>query len=193
MAFISTRKLRQMGFAHLGRDIKVSTRAAIYEPEKISIGDFSRIDDFCVVSGKVTIGRNVHVSVFANLAGSAAGIEIGDFVAISYATQVFAQSDDYTGEALTGSTVPDRFTKPFKAPVVIGRHAIVGAGSIIFPGVTVAEGCAVGAHSTVMSSTKPWGIYVGTPARFLRARKQDLLILEQEYLKATGSTARSRA
>ncbi len=154
---------------------------------RISIGDYSRIDDFCVVSGKVTIGRNVHVSVFANLAGSEVGIEIGDFVAISYASQLFAQSDDYSGGALTGSTVPDRFTNPLKAPVVVGRHAIIGAGAIVFPGVTIAEGCAVGAHATVTSSTKPWGIYVGTPARLLRKRKRDLLLLEQEYLRTIKS------
>jgi galactoside O-acetyltransferase len=183
MAWMSRRKLRQLGFAHLGAEVKVSTRAVIYNPEQTAIGDYSRIDDFCVLSGKVTLGRNVHIAVFVNLAGAEAGITVSDFAGISYASQVFAQSDDYTGVALTGPTVPVRYTKVFKAPVMFGRHVIVGAGSIVLPGVTVAEGCAIGAHSTVISSTKPWGIYVGTPARWLRRRRRDLLLLEEQYLK----------
>ena len=114
---------------------------------------------------------------------SHSGITVSDFAGISYASQVFAQSDDYTGVALTGPTVPVRYTKVFKAPVLFGRHVIVGAGSIVLPGVTVAEGCAIGAHSTVISSTKPWGVYAGTPARWLRRRRRDLLLLEEQYLK----------
>jgi galactoside O-acetyltransferase len=171
-----------MEFLRLGTDVRISDRAAIYNPEKISIGDLSRIDDFCVISGKITIGRNVHIAVFVNLAGGEKGIEIRDFAGISYASQVFSQSDDFTGQALTGSTVPARYTDVLKAEVVIGRHVIIGAGSIVLPGVTVADGCAVGAHSTIISSTEPWGIYAGTPGRLLRKRSQDLLLLEKEYL-----------
>jgi UDP-3-O-[3-hydroxymyristoyl] glucosamine N-acyltransferase len=117
MAWMSRRKLRQIGFAHLGAEVKVSTRAVIYNPERTAIGDYSRIDDFCVLSGKVTLGRNVHIAVFVNLAGAEAGITVSDFAGISYASQVFAQSDDYTGVALTGPTVPVRYTKVSKAPV----------------------------------------------------------------------------
>src|ERR1700722_7471955 len=168
MAWMSLEKLRQIGFSRVGRDVRISDRTSIYEPEKISIGDFSRIDDFCLVSGNVTIGRNVHIAAFVNLAGGAAGIPLNDFSGVSYGSQLFTNSDDYSGETLTGPTVPQRYTKVYKAPIVLGRHVILGAGTIIFPGVTVAEGCAVGAHSTIRSSTQPWGIYVGTPARLLR-------------------------
>ena len=114
MAWMSRRKLRQLGFAHLGAEVKVSTRAVIYNPDRTSIGDYSRIDDFCVLSGKVTLGRNVHIAVFVNLAGAEAGITVSDFAGISYASQVFAQSDDYTGVALTRPTVPVRYTKVLK-------------------------------------------------------------------------------
>lgn len=131
MAWMSRRKLRGLGFAHLGAEVKVSTRAVIYNPDRTSIGDHSRIDDFCVLSGKVTLGRNVHIAVFVNLAGGEPGITVSDFAGISYASQVFAQSDDYTGEAMTGATVPVRFTKVQKAPVLFGRHAIIGAGTIV--------------------------------------------------------------
>jgi acetyltransferase-like isoleucine patch superfamily enzyme len=60
---------------------------------------------------------------------------------------------------------------------------IVGAGSVIFPGVHVAEGCSVGAMTLVNKSTLPWGVYVGNPARRVKERKQDLLALEQKFLE----------
>jgi galactoside O-acetyltransferase len=60
---------------------------------------------------------------------------------------------------------------------------IVGASSIIFPGVTLAEGCSVGAMTLVNKSTAPWGIYVGNPARRVKERKKDLLLLEAQFLK----------
>ena len=64
----------------------------------------------------------------------------------------------------------------------MGRHVIIGSGSVVFPGVKIAEGCSVGALSLVNKSTEPWGIYVGNPARRVKLRKQDLLLEEKRYL-----------
>ena len=69
-----------------------------------------------------------------------------------------------------------------KKAIHIGKHVIIGANSIVFPGVQLAEGCSVGAMALVNKSTQPWGIYVGNPARRVKERKQDLLALEKEFL-----------
>jgi galactoside O-acetyltransferase len=69
MAFLSAEQLKQMGFTALGSDVLISEKASIYNAETISIGDHSRIDDFCVLSGRVAIGRNVHIAMFCNVAG----------------------------------------------------------------------------------------------------------------------------
>ena len=44
------------------------------------------------------------------------------------------------------------------------------------------EGCSVGAMSMFTKTTQPWSIYFGAPAKRLKARKQNLLELETEYL-----------
>ena len=62
MAYYSKEKLNNMGFKSLGRNVKISDKASIYNFGQIEIGHNSRIDDFCVVSGKITIGRNVHIT-----------------------------------------------------------------------------------------------------------------------------------
>ncbi len=183
MGFYTRRELEKMGFKHIGENVKVSTKASIYNCEEISIGDNSRIDDFCVLSGKITLGRNVHIAVFCNLAGGEEGIEMEDFSGLAYYCNVFTRSDDYTGQTLTNPTIPSKYKNVTKAPVHIGRHVIVGTCSTIFPGVTLAEGCSVGAYSLVTKSTEPWKIYVGIPARAVKDRKKDLLILEKEYLQ----------
>ena len=182
MAYLTQAALEAMGFAHLGADIQISERASIYNPERISLGDHTRIDDFCVVSGNVSLGRNVHLAVHCNVAGGTPGIRMADFSGLAYGCQVFAQSDDYSGRTMTNPTVPTAFKHEILAPVEIGRHAILGAGTIVFPGVVIGEGVATGAHSTVVRSLEPWGIYLGSPAKLVKERDRGLLEYEQRYL-----------
>ena len=72
------------------------------------------------------------------------------------------------------------------APVSLGRHVIVGSGSVILPGVVVGEGSSVGALSLVTKSLEPWGVFFGAPVRRLKSRSQRLLALE-ESLRAEAS------
>lgn len=183
LAFLSEASLAELGFRHLGVDVKISDKASIYDAGLMEIGDHTRIDDFCVVSGNVILGRNIHVAVFCNIGGGELGVTLEDFSGLAYGCHVFTQSDDYSGRTLTNPTVPDRYKREIKAPILIKRHSIVGACSVVLPGVTLDEGTAVGAMSMVTKSTEPWSIYVGIPARRIKSRQQDLLQLEQEYLR----------
>lgn len=182
MAFLSDVELEKIGFAKLGSNVLISDKCSIYDPGSMSIGDNSRIDDFCVISGKVTLGRNVHIAVYCNIAGGEKGVTMEDFSGLAYSVNVFSQSDDYSGASLTNPTVPDIYKNETKAPVLIKKHVIVGTGSVIFPGVIIEEGCSIGALSLVMHSTTPWGIYVGVPAKQIGERKKDLLELEKKYI-----------
>lgn len=184
MAFLSQEQLDKTGFKKIGVNVKISDKAAIYNAQAIEIGDYSRVDDFCVLSGEIRIGRNVHIAVFCNVAGGSEGIVIDDFAGLAYGCHVFSQSDDYSGRTLTNPTIPQEYKNETKKAVVIGRHSIVGTASLIFPGVNLAEGTAVAAQSVITKSTQEWSIYYGSPAKRLKARKKDLLILEQQFLKS---------
>ncbi|UXE61045.1 MAG: acyltransferase [Woronichinia naegeliana WA131] len=182
MAFLSASELLKIPFKKLGINVKISDKVSIYEPEKIEIGDYSRIDDFSVISGKIKIGSFVHLAVFSNLAGGSEGIVLDDFSGLAYGCHVFSQSDDYSGHSLTNPTVPDKYKKETKKMVYIGKHCIVGTSSVIFPGVHLAEGTAVGAGAVVTKSTQEWSIYVGNPAKKIKNRSKELLKLEQDFL-----------
>jgi acetyltransferase-like isoleucine patch superfamily enzyme len=187
MAYLTDAQLQAMGFKSLGKEVKISDRASIYNADQIEIGDYSRIDDFCVVSGNVKIGRNVHIAPYCLVAGGEQGITFEDFSGLAYQVQVFTQSDDYSGLTMTNPTVPAAYKKEAKKAVLIGRHSIVGAGSIIMPGVKLNEGTSVGAMSLVRKATESWSIYLGNPAKKIKERKKDLLELEKQYLESEQS------
>lgn len=116
------------------------------------------------------------------IAGGKPGVEISDFCTLAYGVKIFSQSDDYSGQTMVNSLIPKKFKNELFAEVKLEKHVVVGAGATVFPGVTIAEGCAIGAMSLVSKSTKPWGIYVGSPAKLLKNRSKDLLLLEKEFL-----------
>lgn len=181
MAYLNDTQLKNMGFKYIGKNVKVSDKASIYNCDMIEIGDNSRIDDFCVVSGKINIGKNVHIAPFCLVAGGEKGILFEDFSGLAYRVSVFTQSDDYTGETMTNPTIPIKYKNELKKEVFIGKHAIIGTNSIIMPGVKIAEGTSVGAMTLIRKSTKPWTIYFGNPAVVLKERKKDLLELEKQF------------
>lgn len=183
MSYLPQATLESMGFKRLGRDVKISDKASLYDVHEMELGDFSRIDDFCVISGRVVIGKFNHITPMCLVAGGIPGVFMQDFCTLAYGVKVFAQSDDYSGETLTNSLVSKKFKKEIFAPVYLEKHVIVGTSSIVMPGITVAEGCAIGAMSLVTRSTDPWGIYKGTPAKRYKDRTKNLLTLEKQFLK----------
>ena len=44
MAFLSRQQLEGMGFNSLGRDVKISDKAAIYNPDQMEIGDHGKFE-----------------------------------------------------------------------------------------------------------------------------------------------------
>lgn len=185
MAYLGEQELRGLGFKHLGSGVQLSDKASVYGTARIEIGDNARIDDFCVLSageGGISIGRFVHIAVYSSLIG-AGRIEIGDFAGLSSRVSIYSSNEDYSGKYMTNPTVPAEYTNVTNLPVTIGRHVIVGSGSMILPGVTLHSGAAVGAFSLVRSDCDTFGIYAGVPAKRIGDRKRGLLEREADMSK----------
>lgn len=177
-SFYSEEELSTCGLKRYGDHVKVSRKCSLYYAEEIQIGNNVRIDDFCILSGKITIEDYVHISAGVYLFGGEAGITFQHHSSISSQSVVYAVSDDYSGEYLTNSTVESEYRHVINAPVVIGAYSVIGAGTIILPGIVLGEGCGVGAASLVTKNLKEWMIYKGTPAKVYKKRSRKLL----EYL-----------
>ena len=181
---LSNQQIREMGFKSVGKNVMLSDKASYYNCKNIQIGDNVRIDDFCVLStgvGGINIGNYIHISVGATLIG-AGKITLSDFSAVSLHVSIFSSNDDYSGKYLTNPTVPSEFTGVSHADVFVGRHAIIGAGSVILPGAVLEDGVAIGALSLVSKRCTEFGVYVGSPVKKISERKRDLLELEKRFL-----------
>lgn len=173
-------------FARVGQDVTIWPLAKIVSPEVISIGDSVIIDDFVFLMGgrTTTIGSFVHIAAFASLVGGG-HLVIEDFCGISGGCRVYTGDDNYLGGSLVGPAVPPEYRKAIRSFVTIKKHVIIGANSVVLPGVTVGEGVAIGANSLVKTDCEPWSIYVGSPARRIRARPRDEILHLEQQLRRT--------
>lgn len=181
-SYYTEEELSQLGLKSYGKDVRLSRKASLYQIENISIGNHVRIDDFCILSGNISIGNYVHINPFTGIYAGKAGVQLDDFTNLASRITIYAVSDDYSGEYMTSPLLPEEVTNIKQAPVHVCKHVIVGTGSAILPGVTIGEGCAVGAMSLVKKDCAPWGIYAGIPCQRIKDRSTGLLKFEKsEY------------
>ena len=181
-SFYTEAELKTIGLKKVGENVKLSRKASIYSPEKISLGSNIRIDDFCILSGNITLHNNIHIAAYTAIYGGDCGVIIEDFVNLSSRICIYSVSDDYSGEYLAGPMVPDDFRNVHGEVVYIGKHVIIGSGSMVMPGVVIGEGSAFGAYSFINHSVDPWTINVGIPCRVIRERSKNVLELETQLL-----------
>lgn len=179
-SFYTREELENIGFPKIGNNVLVSRFARFYNVSGISIGNDVRIDDFCILSGKITLCNNIHISAFCALYGSN-GIIMNDFSGLSPRTTIFSASDDFSGEYMVGPTIPDEFRNIHGGTVNIGKYVQIGAGSIVFPDVNIGDGVSVGAMTLINKSLDSWTIYAGIPARILKKRSQKMVELASKY------------
>lgn len=179
-------------FAHIGKDVTIWPKSKIVDPEVISIGDSVIIDDFVLIIGgmRSRIGSFVHIGAFTSIMGGGE-LVMEDFSGLSGGVRVYTGNEDYTGESLTNPAVPLPYRRPVRSFVYIAKHAIVGANSVILPGITIGEGSVIGANSLITKDCQPWTIYAGSPASALRIRPKDKIFelearLKQELYDSKG-------
>lgn len=187
MGTLSREQIDQLGFASVGTDVAISDRCSIYGAGSISIGDHVRIDDFAILTARepVVIGSHVHIAAFAFLSGQF-GIILEDFVGVSPRATLLSGNDDFSGQWLPGPLAPEELRNVRGGCLHLGRHSIVGAHSVILPGVSFGEGAVVGALSLVKEPLGAWGIYGGVPARLIRPRQRDVEALAARLTTGTS-------
>lgn len=170
-----------------GQGVTIHPSALFFNPKHVHIGDNVRIDCFCVISAGdegVHLGSHIHLAPGVMIFGASGRVTLEDFTGLSSRVAVYTATDDFLDGYLAGPQIPDAFRKVRKGPVTLRKHAIVGAGSIIMPGVELKEGASVGALTFVSRSVPEYTVVSGSPMRRVtmrnRARVQEL---EQLFLK----------
>jgi galactoside O-acetyltransferase len=190
--YLTREALSSMPFRALGHDVMIHERVTLVGIENISIGSHVRIDPEVVLlaTGPLTIGCYTHLAPGVFIAAKA-GFEMRNFANIAHGARIYTINDDYSGEHLMGPTIPAELLSLNSGAVLMEDHAIVGAGAIVLPGVTLAEGSVLGALGLIGRSTEPWMIYRGVPAKPLKTRRRDVIRKGQELLESNKFMQRS--
>lgn len=170
---------------NIGEDVFISANVEIRRPQLVTIGDHVAIDSGFYLTTKAELGDYIHLGPYVTVIGGAQGfLKMGNFITIAAGAKIICVSDDFSGEGLvTAPGIPPQFVKLETAPVILENFVNVGANVVLLPGVTLREGSVIGAGSVVTKTTEPWTVYVGAPARPLKARPKEKML---EYAKKLG-------
>lgn len=141
------------------------------------------------MSGKITIGRHSYAKDI-DTTGMVSDLYIGNFCSVATRT-AFNPGDHNTK---TVSTFPfdilmPQYSKGIKAhpvdkgDIVIGNDVWIGDKACIMAGVTIGDGAVVGAHAVVTHDVEPYAIVGGVPARLIRKRFADEIIVKLLEIK----------
>lgn len=171
-------------FKKYGKDVFIHETAIIKHPQLVEIGNHIAIDNGVTISTQMVMGDYIHIAPYVVIiGGKTTQLKLNDFSFVASATKIIMGSEDYTGGGLVGPTIPIKYRELIFEDVTFERFAGCGVNCTIMPGVTLAEGSVIGAHSLIMEDTEPWTIYVGSPAKPIKVRDRSKII---EYSKKLG-------
>ncbi|MFN9644326.1 MAG: acyltransferase [Cyanobacteriota bacterium] len=188
--FLTPSELEEMGFQAVGVNVRVDRSVLVFNPHWITLGDHCRIDALALISAGpegIRIGRHVHLGAGCQIFGGGGLVRMEDFSGLSGRASIYTSTDDFIGGWMTNPTLPDRFRNVRNAAVILRKHAGVGCGSVILPGVEMGFGSLAGALTLVRKSVREGVVLLGNPAREIAQRGLSRLKhLERELLASEG-------
>ena len=130
---------------------RVMWRKLMHQKQNTRIHSFAHI----VNPQNVYLGENSHINIHCYVCGGdSTKIYIGDNVLMGPNVNILGDDSQSKGD------------------IVIGNDVWLGANSIIYAGVHIADGCVIGAGSVVYDNIDtPYSIVGGIPAKVLAYRK----------------------
>lgn len=167
--YLTTPELKNLGF-QVGEKVFIDERAIIVQPQNCVFGSHIRIDAGVIITpGRLVISDFVHVGANVHL-NCNSGISIGRGSSLAQNSKLYSQSDDYTSGEIGGPWFPNENGFATGQEISLEELNIVGANSVVMPGVKLRRGSCVGANSLLKSSTETWEVWAGSPARRVSSR-----------------------
>lgn len=155
------RKLRATNFKGVdsGINLAIAPGVKIYPSKFVKIGN------------NVMIGRDVIIST--SKSGSSP-VFIGDDVMIAHRSLIIGGNHKYTR-----TDIPmNKQGEGVQGAINIESDVWIGAGCIVLTGVTIGEGSIVGSGSIVSKDIPKYSIAVGSPAKVINKRKNEIVSSE---------------
>jgi putative colanic acid biosynthesis acetyltransferase WcaF len=132
--------LRMFG-AKVGKGVHVYPGVKIWAPWNLNFGD-----ECGVANGAILYSQGY--------------ITIGRRAVISQGAQLCSGTHDYTDPGFPLVT----------SPINVGDHAWVAAEAFVHPGISIGEGCVIGARSVVTKDMPDWMVCAGHPCKPIKER-----------------------
>ncbi|ELG5191245.1 acyltransferase [Vibrio vulnificus] len=137
-----------------------------------SIGEKTRIWQFCVVLPGAVLGKNCNICAHTLIEND---VIIGDNVTVKSGVYLWdgirVEDNVFIGPcvAFTNDKYPrsKHFPEEF-SKILIKEGSSIGANATILPGLTLGEHCMVGAGSVVTKDVPPYAVVVGNPAKVVK-------------------------
>ena len=148
----------------LGANVKLGKFINLYG---CTIGDNTKVGAFVEVQKNAQIGNNCKISSHSFICE---GVEIQDNVFVGHNVTFINDLYPKATTAFGAMQVEDDWAV---VKTVIKQNASIGSSSTILCGVVVGEHAIVGAGSVVTKDVQPYCIVAGNPARVLRFIKEN--------------------
>lgn len=125
--------------------------------KELGFGEGASVYDSSLVLGDVKVGEHTWIGPGTVLDGSG-GLEIGAYCSISAGVQIY--SHDTVKWATSGGVAG-----PERAPTHVGSCCYLGPNVVVAMGVTIGDGCVIGAGSLVLDDVPAGSKAYGTPCR----------------------------
>ena len=167
-----------------GKNVIIGKTVRIRYPHLVSINDNCIIDDFTYISTELELQGYNHISSGCKIIGGLnSKLIMKPFSTFSPNVVIAAGSDDYLSGIATPMVDLEYKGNVEYGIVTIGRHSIIGSGSVILPGIKINDGASVGALSLVNKDLDEWCLYAGVPVKKIKIRdKSKILELEDDFL-----------
>ncbi|WP_421740084.1 acyltransferase [Caulobacter sp.] len=155
-------------YLHLIRIVNYYNHTHVVPRRKVRMGaDCAIAPDVNFAHGeRISLGSRVNIGPRCHIwAGpSTSEIRLADDVLLGPEVLITAATYDYNrGSPVNAQPMKER-------DIVIGRDVWIGCRAIVLAGVTIGDGCVIGAGSIVTKDLPPGSVAVGAPARVVHSR-----------------------
>jgi len=143
--------------------IRFKSRMDLFPFRKFSIGSNCIVEDFATINngvGDVSIGNNCGIGLSNIIIGP---VTIGNYVMLAQNIVISGLNHGYEDVNL-----PPRLQKVTTKPITINDDVWIGANCVITAGVTIGKHAVVGAGSVVTKDIPEFCVVVGNPARVIK-------------------------
>lgn len=167
-------------FSSVGRDCSIEKMRSLIGGKYISIGNNCSIG----INSQLTAHESFRDSSYSPRIEIGNNVSLGDYIHVTAINSITICDGVLTGRWVTISDHSHGHVEPEEMPtapnyrelfskgaVYVGKNVWIGDKASIMPGVTIGEGCIVGANTVVTKDVPPYSVVVGSPAKIVKTLK----------------------